>query len=76
MAESELEHVEPAQDFLGFECASCHRTFPIVGPLDPVQMPLDKPLTVGSRGPLHAECPHCRRSALYPIDQLRRVRTE
>ena len=74
MSDSTPDYVEPAQEFLGFECAKCRRTFALVGPLDLVEMPPDRPLRIGARGPIPAECPHCAHRADYPIDQLRRFR--
>jgi hypothetical protein len=74
MEQNEVEYVEPATDYLGFECEACRRLFPIVGPLDPVRIPPGEPVKIGARHPLHAECPHCQTSADYLITQLRRFR--
>jgi len=64
--------VQPTRDYLGFECHNCQGFFAVVGPLDPVQIPPDKPVTIGSRAPVHAECPHCRHEADYPVTELKR----
>jgi len=66
--------VEPLKEYLGAVCASCGKTFLLVGPLDPVQVPLDKEIRVGARGPVAADCPHCDHHAEYALDQIRRVR--
>jgi len=64
--------VEPTRDYLGFECHNCQQFFSIVGPLDPVQIPPDQPVTIGSRAPLHGKCPHCQHEADYPVAELQR----
>ena len=72
MVSSTPEFVEPTQEYLGVACGNCHRFVAVVGPLDPAQIPPDKPMKVGSRGPLTVECPHCKHRAEYPVSQLRR----
>jgi len=74
MASDTPEYVEPAKEYLGAICRNCQRFFPIVGPLDPAQVPIDKPIKVGSRGPLKGECPHCKHQAEYPMAEIRRGR--
>ena len=64
--------VEPTQDYLGFLCESCGQTFSIIGPLDPIEHPADKPMRIGARNPLHATCSHCGHEADYTIQQLTR----
>jgi hypothetical protein len=62
--------IEPDDEYLGVLCGNCQRFVPVVGPLDPTKMPPDKPMRVGSRGPLHAECRHCNHRAEYPVGDL------
>lgn len=62
--------IEPTRDYLGFPCGKCGERFSIVGPLDPVEHPPDKPMRIGARGPLPADCPHCGHRADYAIQQL------
>jgi DNA-directed RNA polymerase subunit RPC12/RpoP len=62
--------VEPPQDYLGFLCERCGQTFSIIGPLDPVEMPADKPMRIGARGPMPAACSHCGHKTDYTVQQL------
>jgi predicted nucleic-acid-binding Zn-ribbon protein len=66
--------IEPEKEYLGVVCRNCAYSFPIVGPLDPAQVPPDKAIRVGARGPLHGTCPHCGHRANYPIEQIQRIR--
>jgi DNA-directed RNA polymerase subunit RPC12/RpoP len=70
MSDSAPGWVEPTSDYLGFVCVSCGETFSIIGPLDPVEMPPDKPLRIGARGPMPATCPKCGHRESYTIDRL------
>ena len=62
--------VEPTRDYLGFFCEKCGQPFSIIGPLDPVEHPADKPMRIGAKNPLHATCDHCGHDADYMIQQL------
>jgi hypothetical protein len=62
--------IEPQQDFLGFLCEKCGKTFPIIGPLDLTKTPRDTPMTIGARGPLSSTCTHCGHDATYSVTQL------
>ncbi len=63
--------VEPRHDYLGFVCVNCARQFPITRPLDPVQFPIEQPVTVGAQGgKIPADCPHCGHTADYTIERL------
>lgn len=62
--------VEPTNDYLGFLCEKCGKTFPIIGPLDLTMLPRDKGMTIGRAGPMPALCPHCGHKADYTISQL------
>ncbi len=62
--------VEPAQDYLGFLCEKCGQNFSIIGPLDPIEMPPEKPMRIGAQDPLPATCSHCGHKADYTIKQL------
>jgi hypothetical protein len=66
------ELVEPTREYLGVVCGNCHSFIALVGPLDPVKIPRDQPMRVGSRGPLKVECPHCKHRAEHPVGDLRR----
>jgi hypothetical protein len=65
-----VDIVEPTHDYLGFLCEKCGQNFSIVGPLDPVEHPVDKPMRIGARNPLTATCSHCDHQADYVIAQL------
>jgi rubredoxin len=65
----------PGKDYLGVACAHCGWEFAIVGPLDVVQIPPDKPFRLGSRGPVLGDCPHCGKQDNYPIEQVHRVQS-
>ena len=73
MVSSTPEFVEPIQEYLGVACGKCQRFVAVIGPLDPIQIPRDKPMKVGSRGPLTVECPHCKHRAEYPLGALNRA---
>jgi hypothetical protein len=62
--------VEPQQDYFGFLCEKCGEAFSIVGPLDPVEMPPEKPIRIGARNPLPATCSHCGHKADYVVEQI------
>jgi len=64
--------VEPAAEYLGVACHNCQNFVTVIGPLDPVQMPPDQPMRVGSRAPLQVECPQCKHRDAYPIVELLR----
>jgi DNA-directed RNA polymerase subunit RPC12/RpoP len=70
MTDSEPAWVEPRSDYLGFVCNKCGETFSIIGPLDLAEMPPDKPLHIGARGPMPATCPHCGHKHDYTVDRL------
>lgn len=72
MVSNTPEFVEPTREYLGVTCGNCRRFLAVVGPLDPIQIPRDEPMRVGSRGPLTVECPHCKHRAEYPVGELRR----
>jgi hypothetical protein len=74
MATGTPPYVEPKKEYLGVICHSCQRFVPVIGPLDPAKIPPEQPMTLGSRGPLHVECSHCKHSAEYPITEMRRER--
>jgi DNA-directed RNA polymerase subunit RPC12/RpoP len=76
MVSSTPEFIEPTREYLGVACANCQRFVAVVGPLDPIQIPRDKPMRVGARGPLTVECPHCKHRAEYPVGELRRGTAE
>lgn len=65
-----IDVIEPTQDYLGFLCEKCGQNFSIIGPLDPLEHPRDKPMRIGAPGPLPADCPHCGHHADYTIQQL------
>jgi hypothetical protein len=73
MPEKQPIRMEPGKDYLGVACASCGWEFAIIGPLDPVQMPPDKPFVLGARDPLVGDCPHCGHHGSYPVKQVHRV---
>ena len=62
--------VEPQQDYLGFVCEKCGENFSIIGPLDPVEMPREKPMRIGAKNPLPAICSHCGHASDYVVEQL------
>lgn len=63
-------HMEPGRQYLGLVCVHCHCTFAIAGPLE---VPREQAFRVGARGPLVVQCPNCKHSATYSIQQVHRV---
>lgn len=74
MAAGPPETTEPGKEYLGVICRNCQRFFSVVGPLDPAEVPPDRPMRIGARGPLSLACPHCGDHADYPVGNLIRGR--